>query len=73
MAPIEPLEGAKELTIGTPTTVKLVGLIAVPPLVVTEIGPVTAPLGTVTVTDIAEILVTEAAGTVSSLELAPAN
>ena len=49
-APTGPLVGAKLVIVGAPVaTVKLLALVAVPPGVVTEIGPVVAPAGTVAV------------------------
>lgn len=47
-APTAPLVGVKPVTVGGPTTVKVVELVAVPPGVVTEIAAVVAPDGTVT-------------------------
>ena len=48
-APIPPLVGLKPVIVGTGMTVKFVPLGAVPPPVVTAIGPVLAPEGTVAV------------------------
>lgn len=48
-APTPPLAGAKPVIVGAGTKVKLVALCAVPPGVVTAIGPVLAPEGTVAV------------------------
>jgi hypothetical protein len=48
-APTGPLVGAKPVIVGTPPTVKLLALEAEPPGVVTAMGPVVAPLGTVAV------------------------
>jgi len=45
-----PLVGVKLVTVGTARTVKFVALLAVPPEVVTVIGPVVAPAGTVAIT-----------------------
>lgn len=47
--PIAPLAGEKLVKVGLATTVKLVALVAVPPLVVTVTLPVIAAVGTVTV------------------------
>ena len=47
LVPTGPLVGAKLLTVGAGTTVKLLALVAVPPGVVTLTGPVVAPAGTV--------------------------
>ena len=44
--PTDPLLGLKELMVGGGITVKLLALVAVPPGVVTLIGPVVAPVGT---------------------------
>ena len=46
LLPSNPLVGENELMLGGTITVKLVELVAVPPGVVTLIGPVVAPLGT---------------------------
>src|SRR5438093_1494124 len=57
-APTGPLAGLNELIIGAEgatVTVKLVALVAVPPGVVTLIGPVVAPLGTVADIVVAEL------------------
>jgi hypothetical protein len=65
LVPTGPLVGEKEVIVGPPTTVKLVALFAVPLGVVTWIGPVVAPVGTVavievpvldTVNDVAEVV-----------------
>jgi hypothetical protein len=47
LVPAGPLPGAKLLIVGGFTTVKLLALLAVPPAVVTLIGPLEAPAGTV--------------------------
>ena len=52
--PMGPLSGVKPVIVGGGTTVKALALVAVPPGVVMLIGPVGAPLGTVTVTCTAE-------------------
>jgi len=49
LVPTDALVGLKLVIVGEPTTVKLLALVAVPPGVVTAIGPVVAPLGTVAV------------------------
>ncbi len=49
VAPTAPLVGEKEVKVGVGKTVKLVALEAVTPPVVTDIKPVVAPTGTVTV------------------------
>ena len=48
-APTPPLGGVKPVIVGAGTKVKLVALCAVPPGLVTAIGPVLAPEGTVAV------------------------
>ena len=47
LAPTGPLVGVKLEMVGGLTTVKLLALLAVPPAVVTLIGPLEAPAGTV--------------------------
>ena len=47
LVPTGPLVGAKLVIVGAGMTVKLLALLAVPPGVVTLIGPVVAPAGTV--------------------------
>ncbi len=49
VVPTGPLVGEKEVITGCVRTTKLVLLVAVPEGVVTEIGPVVAPAGTVAV------------------------
>jgi hypothetical protein len=49
VAPTAPLVGVKLVMAGVARTVKLEALVAVTPEVVTEIGPVVAPGGTITV------------------------
>ena len=49
LAPTAPLVGEKLVIVGAAMTVKDPALVAVPPGVVTLIGPVTAPEGTVAV------------------------
>ena len=58
--PTEPLVGEKEEIVGATVTVvttKLVVVVAVPPGVVTAIGPVAAPVGTVAVSDVSDTTV----------------
>jgi hypothetical protein len=56
--PTAPLDGAKLVIVGAEAeTVKLVGLVAVPPGVVAEIGPLVALVGTVAVIWVAELTV----------------
>jgi hypothetical protein len=45
--PVRPWFGVKLVTVGGTNTVKLVALVAVPAAVVTVMGPVVAPVGTV--------------------------
>jgi hypothetical protein len=49
LMPTAPLVGKKLVIVGVKLTVKLVALVAVPAEVVTAIGPVVAPAGTVAV------------------------
>jgi hypothetical protein len=63
--PTGPLAGLNELTVGglpppPPVTVKLVALVPVPFGVVTAIGPIAAPLGTVALTLVSELNVNDA-------------
>jgi hypothetical protein len=56
LVPTGPLVGAKLVIVGgLATTVKLLALVAVPPGVVTLIGPVVAPVGTVACIAVAEL------------------
>ena len=57
--PTGPLAGVNEVIVGAPVTVtvKLVALVAVPPAVVMEMGPVVAPVGTVAVMCVALVTV----------------
>src|SRR5262245_33554519 len=71
LAPAGPLVGVKELIVGDPTTVKLVPLVAIPPGVVTEMGPVVAPVGTAAVICVAESTVKLAFVPLNLTELAP--
>jgi hypothetical protein len=61
LVPAAPLVGENELIVGAgggaPVTVKLVGLVAVPPGVVTVIGPLVAPLGTFAVICVLDTIV----------------
>src|SRR3989440_11813824 len=73
-APSVPLAGLNELIIGAEgatVTVKLVALVAVPPGVVTLIGPVVAPLGTVAVICVSEFTAKEAAAPLNATAVAP--
>ena len=49
VVPTKPPSGVKEAILGSGTIVKFMSLVAVPESVVTEIGPVVAPAGTVAV------------------------
>src|SRR5438128_2119562 len=57
LAPTGPLVGEKLVIVGGGMTVKLLALIAVPPDVVTLIGPVVAPLGRVVAIEVDEFTV----------------
>jgi hypothetical protein len=48
-APAPPLVGLKDVTVGCRITVKSVALGTRPPAVITEMGPVMAPTGTLAV------------------------
>jgi hypothetical protein len=52
VAPIAPPVGVNPVKVGVPNTMKLVALVTVAPLTVTEMGPVEAPPGTVVVIDV---------------------
>ena len=72
--PTTPLVGVNEVTVGTigTVTVKFVALCPVPPPVVTLILPVVAPVGTVAVIWVAELMVNVVAEVVLNLtSLAP--
>ena len=58
--PFDPLVGEKELIFGS--TVKLVELVALPTVLVTLIGPLVAPLGTLALSWVSEIPLKDAAG-----------
>src|SRR5438128_4957094 len=73
-APTGPLAGLNELIVGAEgatVTVKLVALVAVPPGVVTLIGPVVAPLGTAAAICVAAWTATEAAAPADATAVAP--
>src|SRR5205807_793103 len=55
LVPVGPLLGAKLVIVGGLTTVKLLALLVVPPGVVTLIGPLEAPAGTVAWIAVAEL------------------
>jgi hypothetical protein len=70
--PTGPLAGAKDAMLGGTTTAKLAALVAVPPGVTTEIGPLVAPAGTVVVICVAESTVKlEAVVPLNETEVAP--
>ena len=70
--PTGPLAGEKPVTVGaTAVTVKLELLVAVPPLVVTEIAPVVAPDGTLAVIDVLSVTVRVYATVPLNLTTAP--
>jgi len=60
VAPTEPVVGEKLVNVGVGNTVKFEKLVTVTPLVVTAIGPVIAPGGTVTVMDVGDAAETTA-------------
>src|SRR5438876_729432 len=55
LLPTGPLVGAKLVIVGAGITVKLLVLVAVPPGVVTLMGPLVAPLGTVAAIEVDEV------------------
>ena len=57
LAPTRPLVGVKLVMVGGRVTVKFVALLAVPSVVVTDINPVVAPVGTGAVICVAETIV----------------
>src|SRR5439155_12941122 len=57
LAPTEPLVGLKFVIVGAGITVKALALVAVPPGVVTLMGPVVAPAGTVAAIEVGEVTV----------------
>jgi len=69
--PTGPDVGEKLVTVGATVTVKLVADVAVPPGVVTEIGPVAAPAGTVAVIWVALITENVAALPLNATAVAP--
>jgi len=72
VVPTGPLVGKKLVTVGAATvTEKLVAVVAVPPGVVTEIGPVVAPEGTVAVICVDESTVKLAAVPLKVTDVAP--
>src|SRR6266545_193390 len=75
VVPTGPLVGVKDEIVGAPggVTSKFVELVAVPPAVVTAIGPVVAPLGTVAVIWASEFTTYAAAVPPNVTEVAPMN
>src|SRR5947208_1252001 len=71
LVPTGPLPGVKLVIVGGLITVKLAALLAVPPGVVTLIGPLVAPAGTVAVIAVAEPTVKLALVPLNSTALAP--
>jgi len=71
VAPTEPLDGAKPPIVGGPITANAPALVAVPPGVVTEIGPVAAPAGTAAVIWAAEFTVKAALVPLNWTDVAP--
>src|SRR5947208_4679450 len=71
LVPTGPLAGVKLVTVGGLMTVKLLALLAVPSGVVTPIGPLVAPAGTVAVIVVAEPTVKLALVPLNSTALAP--
>ncbi len=71
LVPTEPLVGVKLVTVGGLMSVKLPVLLAVPAEVVTLIGPLVAPVGTVAVIVVAEPTVKLALAPLNSTALAP--
>src|SRR5436190_17947284 len=71
LVPTGPLPGVKLVIVGGLITVKLAALLAVPPGVVTLIGPLVAPAGTVAVIAVAELAVKLALVPLNSTAEAP--
>src|SRR6266480_1315455 len=71
LVPTGPLPGVKLVIVGGLITVKLPALLAVPPGVVTLIGPLVAPAGTVVVIAVAELTVKLALTLLNSTAVAP--
>jgi hypothetical protein len=73
LAPTPPPVGAKLVIVGAGMTIKLVGLIPVPPCAVTRNGPVVAPVGSVASIAVAEISVKLAGLPLNVTAVAPVN
>src|SRR3989442_6638633 len=71
LAPTGPLVGEKLVIVGGGMTVKLLALVAVPPDVVTLIGPVVAPLGRVVAIEVDEFTVKLAATPLMVTDVTP--
>jgi hypothetical protein len=71
LVPTGPLAGVKDEIVGAGMTVKLEALVAVPPGVVTLMGPVVAPAGTVAVIWVAESTANEAEAPLKRAAVAP--
>src|SRR2546426_12302361 len=71
LVPAGPLVGEKLVIVGGGMTVKLLALIAVPPDVVTLIGPVVAPLGRVVAIEVNEFTVKLAATPLMVTDVTP--
>src|SRR5947208_929285 len=71
LVPTGPLPGVKLVIVGGLITVKLAALLAVPPGVVTLIGPLVAPAGTVVVIAVAELTVKLALTLLNGTAVAP--
>src|SRR5438132_671870 len=69
--PTSPRACRREVIVGGTVTVKLLPLVAVPPGVVTWIGPLVAPLGTVAVSWVLEVTVKLAVVPLKVTEVAP--
>ncbi len=71
LVPTGPLVGAKLVIVGGSTTVNALLLVAVPPAVVTLIGPVVTPAGTIARIEVAEVTVKLALTELKVTEVAP--
>ena len=71
LVPTGPLVGAKLVIVGGSTTVNALLLVAVPPAVVTLIGPVVTPAGTSARIEVAEVTVKLALTELKVTEVAP--
>jgi hypothetical protein len=71
LAPTSPLAGVKLVIVGGLNTVKLLALVAVPPDVATDTGPVVAPAGTPAWIDVVEVTVKVAAVPLNATAVTP--